>query len=139
MGEGLVESSLSPLTMHQIFDEVFPQCLAIGMTEEQFWDKDVWLIKAFRKADKIKQERLNEQAWLQGAYVYDAIARLSPILHAFAKEGTKAEPYIEKPYPLTKEKQEEAKEEEAENSQKKACIAFESWAIKHNLRLREQK
>lgn len=33
--------------------------------------------------------------WLQGMYIYDAISRLSPILRAFAKKGTKAQPYAD--------------------------------------------
>lgn len=44
-----------------------------------------------------------------GMYIYDAIGRLSPILHAFAKAGTKPEPYIDKPYPITKQERRETK------------------------------
>ena len=59
------------------------------------------LTKYFRKADEIKLERMNQQLWLQGMYIYEAICDASPILHSFAKRGTKPHPYTDKPYPLT--------------------------------------
>ena len=42
-----------------------------------------------------KEVRRNYAAWLQGAYIYDALCAVSPILHAFAKGGTKPIPYLE--------------------------------------------
>lgn len=56
------------------------------------------MVTAFRKADRLRQKREDAQAWLQGRYIYDALGRLSPILHAFAKKGAKAEPYLDRPY-----------------------------------------
>ena len=59
------------------------------------------LAKCYREADAIKSERRNQELWLQGMYVYEAICDASPILHAFAKRGTKPHPYTDKPYALT--------------------------------------
>lgn len=84
----------------EIFEDAFPHYLYMGMTPEQFWEGDSNLVVAYRKAFEMKQEADNQRLWLQGAYVYDAISRLVPILHPFAKKGTKAEPYLDKPYPL---------------------------------------
>ena len=53
---------------------------------------DCELVKYYRKAAKIKQDLDNQNAWLQGAYFYEALADVSPILHAFAKKGTKPIP-----------------------------------------------
>ena len=50
--------------------------------------------------------------WLQGLYVYQAIINAAPVLHAFAKPGTKPIPYLDKPIPLTE--QEAKQREEAE-------------------------
>lgn len=58
---------------------------------------DPSLAAAYREADRLRQERVNEQAWLQGYYVYQALGSVAPMLHAFAKNGTKAKPY---PKPL---------------------------------------
>lgn len=91
------------------FEEVFPFYLSIGMSEEQFWDKDCTLVKFYRKANELRQMRKNEELWLQGLYVYHAISCSAPLLHAFAKPGTTAMPYLDKPIPLTEK---EAKERE---------------------------
>ena len=74
----------------------------MGMTYEQFWEQDSDLVIYYRKADEIRFERENRAAWLQGMYVYEAIADIAPILHAFAKRGTKARKYSEKPYEFKK-------------------------------------
>lgn len=44
---------------------------------------------AYRKADEMNRRRTNFNAWLQGAYVYEAISDLAPALKAFAKGRAK--------------------------------------------------
>ena len=92
--------SLPNFTYTERFYEVFPYYLAIGMTPEQYWDGDCTLVKYYRKAEELRNEKRNQELWLQGMYVYEAICDVSPILHAFAKKGTKPTPYSAKPYPL---------------------------------------
>jgi hypothetical protein len=97
------------------------------MTEEQYWDKDCNLVKAYRKADELKQERKNQELWLQGRYYYDALLSVAPVLHAFAKKGTKPSPYMEQPYPLTQKSvkaREEAKEKFTYDKNKAWMEAF---------------
>ena len=112
------------LTYSEKFHEHFPYYLAIGMTEEQYWDKDCALVKAFREADRIRQERRNQEMWLQGAYFYHALADISPIIRAFAKKGTKAEPYLSEPFALGKKQavQKEERREKAEFDRNKAFM-----------------
>ena len=62
--------------------------------------------------------------WLQGAYVYDAILSASPVLHDFAKKGTKAIPYMEYPIPLSYK---EAKEQKAEK-ERRAYAELKAYA-----------
>lgn len=89
------------------------------MTETQYWDGDSTLVKYYREAEEIRIEKVNQEAWLQGKYVYDAVSRLSPILHAFAKKGTKARPYVDEPYPVTRKmEKEDTEKKEKEKSQK---------------------
>ena len=57
---------------------------------------------AYRKAYKAKREQANEDMWLQGAYVYEAISRVAPLLIPFNKHP-KPEPYLDKPYPIFEE------------------------------------
>ena len=81
------------------------------MTYDQYWNDDCELTKYYRKAEELRNEKRNQELWLQGAYVYEAICDVAPILHAFAKKGTKPNPYSSKPYPLN-EKQMARDEEE---------------------------
>ena len=113
MDSELVSSSLSStggsepkgsapsFTYTEKFYELFPYYLAIGMTPEQYWDGDPTLVKYYRKAAEIKKESRNEELWLQGMYIYEALCDVSPVLHAYAKKGTKPAPYSEKPYAIT--------------------------------------
>ena len=104
-----VRSPLSTYTYTEQFYEAFPYYLSIGMTYEQFWDGDPMLCKYYREAEEIRNEKKNQELWLQGMYIYEAIADLSPILQAFAKKGTKAQPYVDAPYPITKKQRERIK------------------------------
>ena len=74
------------------------------MTYEQFWEQDSDLVIYYRKAHEIRLEQQNWNAWLHGMYIYEAIADISPILHPFAKKGTQAQRYPEKPYEFKKPK-----------------------------------
>ena len=85
------------------------------MTYEQFWDGDPHLAKYYRQADEMRVERKNQELWLQGLYVYEALCDVAPILQAMAKKGTKARPYPEQPYSIT-EKQRRRELEEKERA-----------------------
>lgn len=85
------------------------------MTYEQYWYGDVWLVEAFYKADRLRQERQNSEAWLQGMYFYEA---LSTALYNFGLEKGKPRiDYRSKPYeidrPKTKAEIEKQEEEDA--------------------------
>ena len=85
----------------------------MGMTCEQFWEESPYLVTAFRKAYRLKREVDNEQAWLQGLYIYDAFAVC--LSNAFAKRGAKKEEYISKPFdifPLTEQQKKQREKEE---------------------------
>ena len=121
------DSSLPFVTYTEKFYEHFPYYLAIGMTPEQSWDGDPALAKYYRKADEIKLERLNQEKWLQGLYIYEAVCDASPILHSFAKKGSKPHPYTDKPYPLTDKQRKQdtvAKEKAVSDKGKKFMEAF---------------
>lgn len=92
------------------FYDHFPYYLSIGMTPEQYWDDDPALAKYYRKADELQRNRRNQELWLQGMYIYEALCDVAPIFHAFAKRGTKPLPYSDHPYALTvKDREEETK------------------------------
>lgn len=57
-----------------VFDEAFPQYLAIGMSYELYWDGRPELVIPYRRADILRQKRSNNDAWLQGLYIRMAVA-----------------------------------------------------------------
>lgn len=97
--------------------------MAMGMTYDQFWDGEVTAHKCFREAKKIRIAEQNQMAWLQGMYVYEAIADLAPALKAFAKGNVK--PYAKEPYDLFEaERKARAEREERERYERiKAKVA----------------
>lgn len=104
MGEGVKSSpSQEVKTIKEAFEEICPFFMAIGMTYDEFWNKDPQIAKYYLKAHKIRQKQENERLWLQGYYNYIAFAYVSPIMNAFAKKGTKPIPYMSKPIPLSQE------------------------------------
>lgn len=102
-------SPLSTYTEH--FYEIFPYYLSIGMTYDQFWNDDPTLTKYYRKADEMRKEQRNTELWLQGAYIYEALCDVAPILHAFAKKGAKPREFTATPYPITSRERRRVAEE----------------------------
>ena len=92
----------------------------MGMSYEQYWEQSPYLTVAYRKAYRIKRETENEQAWLQGLYVFDAFA--VALANVFSKRGAKKQKYIERPidiFPLTER---EKKRREAEENAKMQAV-----------------
>jgi hypothetical protein len=104
-------SSLPVLTYTERFYELFPYYLSIGMTYEQYWDGDCTLVKYYRRAEELRNEKRNQELWLQGMYIYEALCDVSPVLHAFAKSGAKPIPYSSKPYAINEKQIREARED----------------------------
>ena len=74
----------------------------------------------YRKAEEMRQKRKNEELWLQGMYIYEALCDVSPLLHAFAKRGTKPTPYPDHPYSITNKEREAEEERKRKREQEKA-------------------
>lgn len=130
--EGGQNSSLSSFTYTEKFYEFFPYYLSIGMTYEQYWEGDCTLVKYYRKAEELRNEKRNQELWLQGMYVYEAICDVSPILQAFAKKGTKPIPYSTKPYPLTDKQSKRDEEEKQRRLTEKGKKFMEAMATSIN-------
>lgn len=117
---------------------MFPYYLAIGMTYDQFWNQDVELVRFYRKAAKIKRDLRNQDLWLQGAYVYEAILDSAPVLRfSFSKKPPKPIPYREQPYELEPNKKKisarptETLSQEEKNDRKAKSI-MEMWMVNIN-------
>ena len=68
------------------------------MTNEEFWYEEPRLAKAYREAQKLRNDQINQQLWLQGLYNYDALSVV--ISNAFGGKGAKKLKYMTEPVEL---------------------------------------
>ncbi len=116
MGSELV-SPASLLTFTEQFEAQCPFYMSIGMTYDEFWEAPSDRVIAYREAYKLRQRRNNVAAWLNGRYIYDALVAVVPALRGLSKEPVN--PYLDEPYPYTKEDVEEYQRKKAlERAQK---------------------
>jgi hypothetical protein len=104
------------------------------MTYEQYWDGDPSLTKYYRKANELRRAERNQELWLQGMYFYEALCDVSPVLHSFAKKGTKPHPYPDHPYPLSNKDREAEKVLQEKRERDKARRYMEAQMAKLNKR-----
>lgn len=102
--------------------------MSIGMSYDEFWNQDVSIVKAYRKADELRHRQRNHELWLQGMYFYEALCDASPLFRFTMKNGTvKPEPYVKEPYPITAaevREREERKQREMEERLKAEFALF---------------
>lgn len=103
--------------------------MAIGMSPSEFWDDDPWLAVSYKKAHRLRRERSNFDAHLQGAYVYEAFS--AALACAF---GDKKAKYPERPYDLFSKREEH---KEPTDDRQSAAISFmQSFMASHNKKMR---
>jgi len=126
----LKEKDTPNKTYTEIFEELCPLFLSMGMTYQEYWDGNNELPSLYLKKFKIEQERANEQAWLMGLYIYDTICNLAPIFRPFSKK-VNIKPYRKEPF-STKAKDgveiEITDEKKIEQERLKAYVHFKEWA-----------
>lgn len=124
------KSEVESISLTDLFEELCPVYMAYGMTYDEYWYGEPYRAKFYRECYELQFKKKDEECWMQGMYIYDALCRVSPILHAFSKSGTKPLPYPEKPYmlELAKETSEQEKEKQAENERLIAQVHFNAWA-----------
>ena len=85
--EGPQQTSLTPYG--DIFDQVLPSYIAMGMTYDEYWDGEVGMKTAYREAyrERIEQEQriADRNNWLMGQYIMSA---LKNIIHPFNIRNT---------------------------------------------------
>ena len=95
--EGGVLNQPSKRTKAEIFQSLCPYYMFLGMSYEQYWYGKPDMVQAFYETYKYKRKAKNEEIWLQGLYIAEAIS-------AVFSEGKKK--YPDKPhdiYPKTEE------------------------------------
>lgn len=86
-----------------MFNEAFPQYLAIGMTYDEYWHGDPSLARAYRKAYAMRRDERNWELWMQGMYVYTALLCVAPVMRAFTKGHVEPGKYPDEPFPITEQ------------------------------------
>ena len=102
--------------------------MSIGMSYDEFWNQDVALAGVYRKAQELRDRRKNQELWLQGMYIYEALCDAAPIFHAFAKKGTKPNPYAKEPYAITESEIREREVREAREREERLKAEFAAFA-----------
>lgn len=117
-------------SLTKLFEELCPIFMSYGMSYDEYWHSSPYRAKFYLEAHKLKIKQKDEEMWMQGMYIYEALCDVSPILHAFSKKGTKPLQYSAAPY-LSKVKElqnKQEKEKEKKNAQLVARVYFENWA-----------
>ena len=112
MGSELAEKETNETSLKEYFDTLFEYALVIGMSYDQFWNDDIELLNRYHNAEMLRQKKRNNEMWLQGAYIYNAIGSLAPILNGMVK-NPKAQPYMKQPIPITEEERIEQQNQRA--------------------------
>ena len=95
--------------------------MAIGMTYEQYWYGDPLMVRAFYKADKIRQEREDYSAWTQGMYVLSALN--ASVGNMFRKGGQPVK-YPTEPFSVTEKKE---RRRQAELNEEQDKLLAQAW------------
>ena len=96
-----------------MFDSVLPYYMLCGMSYDEFWYEDPSRAVAYRKADRLRIERENQQLWMQGLYFHNAVA--VALNNAFSKQKQK---YMAEPIKLF-EPTEDEKQRKIEETRRK--------------------
>ena len=103
--------------------------MSIGMTYDEFYNQDVCMVRAYRRAAELRDRKKNRDMWLQGMYFYEALCDASPLFRFTTKKGSiKPEPYAKEPYPITAAEVREREEREARAKEERMKAQFALFA-----------
>lgn len=120
---------LTSRTYSDVFKQLCPYYMSIGMSYDDFWNGDVSMVGAYRAADELRLKQRNYELWLQGMYMYEALCDASPLFRFSMKSGTiKPEPYVKEPYPITPGEARELEERTAKAEEERLKAEFARFA-----------
>lgn len=100
-------------TYTEQFRELCPILLSYGMPYDLFWCGDMSAINYYINAEMLKrdteQKKINMESFLQGQYIYVALARTIPVM-----DKKQIRPYLDKPFELQEPSQQLTAEQEIE-------------------------
>lgn len=101
------------ISLTKVFQDLCPVYMIMGMSYDEFWNRNTAVHKAYRKAYEMRRRNEEWARWRQAAYIYDVLLRVSPILRAFSKGKAEPEQFMNEPWPLTQKEAREREEREA--------------------------
>jgi hypothetical protein len=99
----------------------------MGMSFDDYWTGDIRLALIYREKHYLDIEARNQEMWMQGLYVYDAVATVHYNLN---REKRPARNYMEKPMritPMTEEEEEAERRQQAINERRKFERMMKYW------------
>ena len=150
MGDRLTEDSkpkqTSPYPYGDIFDELFPHYLLMGMTPEQYWDGESFLKAAYRKAYQMRienEQRLaDQQNWYMGQYMISVLQCVPLLVGGLnVKPSTRLPEYPNKPFleKAAEERRETDRRKKEEDQAKLVMAMFQQGIMKFNKRMEQSK
>lgn len=73
--------------------------MLMGVSYDEFWNGDYTRLKYYKDLHNLRQEQMNQNAWWQGAYVFEAVS--IALENKFSKKGTPAKMYPSEPHRIT--------------------------------------
>jgi len=133
------EKQAEPRSYGDIFDELFPHYLLMGMTPEQYWDGEYGLKRAYRKAYQMRMEMEQKLAdrnnWYMGQYMI-AVLQSVPLLVGGlnVKRGTQLPDYPKEPFmqKLEADTRKDVRKKREEDQTKLAMAMFHAGIEKFN-------
>ena len=123
------KSKVERTSLSKTFEEMCPIFMSYGMTYDEFWYKSPYRAKFYKDAHILKVRQTDEEMWIQGMYIYEALCDASPLFRFSMKKGTvKPEPYAKEPYPITAAEVRAREEREARQKEEKLKAEFALFA-----------
>ena len=107
----------------------------MGMSYELFWNGEPQLAKAYRRADEINRKRLNQELWLNGIYMAEALS--ATVGNMFSK--TNKHQYPAEPLAITLSEQEERREREQKAKMERIKASLTARALNMNAKMGRDK
>ena len=117
-------------TYAEIFEELLPFYLSIGMPASEYWDGPPKLARAYRKAYEMRVRERNIEQWRNGLYMCYALE--ATVGSMFSKERVE---YLREPLPLTEAEREEQEQREERRRMEamKAALACKAAVINQQM------
>ena len=128
-----------------IFDQLFPQFLVMGMSPEEYWDGESSLKPAYKKAYEIRMETEQRLAdrnnWYMAQYIISVLQCVPLLVGGLnVKSSTSLPEFPEKPFfeKFEDMKKEEARKKQEEDQTKLAMALFHAGIEKFNQNFRKR-